>query len=92
MAEPTYADPVWHKGFRIFASDFMFAGYRYCYQHDDYDPTPNDPDGPPGDNRAGYAKSIDDAKFEIDSEFFCADCDRPVSSCVCEPKGTDNAG
>jgi hypothetical protein len=83
----SWSNPVWHKGFRIYVSDFMFPGMAYEYCHDDYDGADD-----ANDNRCGHAASIDAAKFEIDAEFFCADCDRPVSSCVCEPKeGTDDA-
>lgn len=73
----SYDNPVWHKGFRIYLSDFMFDGMQYEYVHDDYDPTPLYADDPPSDNRHGYARTIDNAKAEIDAEFFPQEDDAP---------------
>lgn len=36
------------------------------FEHDDYDPTPYEIGGPPGDHRAGYGASIEDCMAQID--------------------------
>lgn len=39
----------------------------WTYTHEDYDPTPYETGGPPGDIRHGHAKSAEDCANEIDN-------------------------
>lgn len=60
----TYDNPIWYKNkWRIYLSsyDVMYSGYEYVFNHDDYDGAED-----AGDNRYGFAKSVDDAKEQID--------------------------
>jgi hypothetical protein len=65
-----YGDPLNYRGYRIYRNDFLahprWAEVSWLYQHEDYDPTPTDSEGPPGDNRAGACSSVDACKQEID--------------------------
>jgi hypothetical protein len=65
----SWSNPIWYGEYRIYTASAdarAFGGYSYEFVHDDYDPTPNNPGEGPGDHRAGHAKSIDEARREID--------------------------
>jgi len=87
----TYANPIWHGRWRIYAADAdarAFGGYAYEYVHDDYDGAPD-----ANDNRHGFAKTLDEAKYECDAldeenapDCYvcggdCAGANPPVMSC-----------
>jgi hypothetical protein len=55
-------NPIWHGKWRIYVSDDPFLGpCKYEYVHDDYDGADD-----ANDNRAGYARTVDEAKQQID--------------------------
>jgi len=53
----SWINPIWYRGYRIFVTE---TGY-FDYVHDDYDGAPDS-----GDHRAGYARTVDEAKAAID--------------------------
>lgn len=60
---------LWHGKWRIYVASAdakAFGGHSYEFVHEDYDPTPNNPGDGPGDDRAGYAASVEGAKAQID--------------------------
>ena len=61
----SWDNPIWYKEkWRIYLNDYVGPGdwsVAYSYCHDDYDGAP---DG--GDNRFGYASSVEGCKQEID--------------------------
>lgn len=60
----TYDNPIWHRKWRIYLASkdaYMFGGYNYEYTHDDYDGAED-----AHDHRHGYAKTVEEAKAEID--------------------------
>ena len=68
---PTYADPVWYRGFRIYYDRVPYvAGNDWSYVHDDYDGADD-----AHDNRAGTEASLEACKTEIDERFFDDDPD-----------------
>lgn len=58
---PTYANPIWYRGFRIYYDRTPLAGNDWHYVHDDYDGAPD-----ANDNRAGTEASLEACKTEID--------------------------
>lgn len=56
----SYRNPIRHGKWRIYVSDCPYADL-WSYVHEDYDGTE---DG--GDNRCGFAKTVDECKAEID--------------------------
>lgn len=57
-----YDNPISYKGYRIYLSElYDLHGFQYEYVHDDYDGV-----GDANDNRFGTAKSVEDAKAQID--------------------------
>ena len=62
MIGSSYNNPVWYGKWRIYLSSYgaMEAGYEYVFKHDDYDGAED-----AGDNRYGFAKSVEDAKEKI---------------------------
>ena len=52
----TWDNPIWHRGFRIYLSDYE----GFCYCHDDYDGAPD-----ANDNRAGVCMTVEDCIAEI---------------------------
>lgn len=69
-AGDNYSNPIWYKRYRIYRNDFVahpnWAEVSWLYQHDDYDPTPEDSYGPSSDHRAGACSTIEACKQEID--------------------------
>lgn len=66
MSEPgsSWANPIWHRNWRIYAADQdakYYGGFEYEFAHDNHDGAP---DG--NDSRSGYATTLDDAKSQID--------------------------
>lgn len=60
----TYDNPIWYKSkWKIYTDDNPFG---FAYVHDDYDPTPNNPGDGPSDHRAGYGKTVQECKDQID--------------------------
>lgn len=58
----SWDNPIWYKGYRIYLSDlYEVHGYQYEYVHDSYDGAED-----AGDSRFGNAKTVEDAKAEID--------------------------
>jgi hypothetical protein len=62
---PTWANPVWYRGFRIYYDSTPVAGNDWHYVHDDYDGAED-----AGDNRAGSETTLEACKIEIDERFF----------------------
>lgn len=63
MTEQTYKD------WKIYPNLYNGVGAQtvaWIGCHKDYDPTPNEADGPPGDNRCIYGPSVDHVKDQID--------------------------
>jgi len=57
-----YDNPIWYKRYRIYLSDmYEVHGFEYEYVHDNFDGAED-----ANDNRCGQARSIEDAKAEID--------------------------
>lgn len=56
----SHDNPIWHGKWRIYVSDnpLGMAQFNYAYVHDDYDGDE--------DSRAGHARTVDEAKAEID--------------------------
>lgn len=55
MNTPIWNNPIWYRGYRIYFSSVVFANFAFV--HDDYEPV---------GGRAGYGKSIEDCKSQID--------------------------
>jgi hypothetical protein len=53
-------NPIWYGKYRIYLSDYNPEGYKYNFSHDDYDGSNCN------DDRHGFAKSVEDAKKQID--------------------------
>ena len=63
MDMPTYSNPVWYRGFRVYYDRAPFVtGHDWAYQHDDYDGDE--------DNRAGTEADLQACKDAIDERFF----------------------
>lgn len=62
---PTWMEPVWYRGFRIYYDRTPVAGNDWHYVHDDYDGADD-----AGDNRAGSEATLEACKTEIDEQFF----------------------
>lgn len=62
---PTWSDPVWYRGFRIYYDRTPVAGNDWHYVHDDYDGAED-----AGDNRAGSEATLEACKTEIDEQLF----------------------
>ena len=60
----TWDNPIWYGKFRIYISGMGYEEFSYEYCHDDYDGAPD-----ADDNRAGYAKTVEDCKAEIDERW-----------------------
>jgi hypothetical protein len=63
----SFSNPITHRGWNIWADDC--AGTHpmgYAFAHDDYDPTPMYADDGPSDHRHGWARTVEQAKAEID--------------------------
>lgn len=52
----SWSNPIWHRRWRIYVAEC--GPYAYAFAHDDFDGD--------GDSRAGYARSVDEARAEID--------------------------
>jgi hypothetical protein len=62
----------------------------YHYAHDDYDGAPNEPGGPPADNRCGSATSIEACREAIDELECCDTCGDDIkATCVYTPSQGD---
>lgn len=59
MSNPTWSNPIWHGRWRIFHSHHFWQDFAFA--HDDYDGAEDS-----NDDRFGYAKTIEEAKAEID--------------------------
>lgn len=60
--EPTWANPIWYGRWRIYRYDIApYPDLKFAFVHDDYDGAPD-----AWDNRYGVAKSVEDAKAQID--------------------------
>jgi len=59
MDNPTYSNPVWYRGYRIYLNRGF--GPAYGYVHDDYDGAEDS-----RDNRCGAENSIAECKEAID--------------------------
>jgi hypothetical protein len=65
----SFSNPIKHRGWLIFLDDC--AGtypMGYAFVHEDYDPTPLYADDGPSDHRHGWARTLDQAKAEIDEQ------------------------
>jgi len=58
----SYDNPIWHGKWRIYLSawNINWTGCEYEFCHDDYDGADD-----ANDNRYGFAKSVEDAKQQI---------------------------
>ncbi len=54
----TWSHPIWHRKWRIYASDAPFNSDAWYFVHDDFDDE--------HDSRHGYAPTVDAAKEMID--------------------------
>lgn len=74
----TYDNPIWYRNYRIYLDDC--AGTHatgYGFVHDDYDPTPMFADDGPSDHRHGFARTVQEARDEIDElECDTAQCEQ----------------
>lgn len=63
----SWSNPEMYRGWRIYSDDC--AGTHppgFAFTHEDYDPTPQYADDGPSDNRHGWARTMAEAKAEID--------------------------
>lgn len=55
-------NPIWYGKYRIYISDYAkYDGFDYAFVHDYYDGAED-----ANDHRSGFAKSVEDAKKQID--------------------------
>lgn len=57
----SWDNPVWHRGWRIYAESNGAAPLPFTFAHDDFDGAPD-----ANDNRCGQGKSVQDCKAQID--------------------------
>ncbi len=62
----SWSNPVWHGKWRIFVGGEM-PGENYAYVHDDYDGADVAFEIASRDDRYGYARTVEEAKTEIDA-------------------------
>ena len=61
----SWSNPIWHGKWRIYVGGEM-PGENYAFVHDDYDGADVAFDVASRDDRYGYARTIEEAKAEID--------------------------
>jgi hypothetical protein len=63
----SYDNPEWYKNWRIYRASYVpMKGMEMAFVHDEYDPTPIEPFGPPSDHRCGFGHDVNDCKRQID--------------------------
>jgi hypothetical protein len=63
----SFSNPIKHRGWLIFLDDCAGTQHMgYAFVHEDYDPTPLYADDGPSDHRHGWARTVEQAKAEID--------------------------
>lgn len=61
----SWSNPIWHGKWRIYVGGEM-PGENYAFVHDDYDGADVAFDVASRDDRYGYARTVEEAKAEID--------------------------
>jgi hypothetical protein len=58
---PTWANPLWHRGYKVFAASNGQPPLSFVFVHDDFDGAPD-----ANDYRNGWARTLQGAKDQID--------------------------